>query len=38
MGGGAGSPRYGLGNLTAIADHNKLSQYGWTYRTLCLKA
>lgn len=25
------APRYGLGNLTAIVDHNKLSQYGWTY-------
>ncbi len=25
------APRYGLGNLTAILDHNKLSQYGWTY-------
>lgn len=24
------APRYGLGNLTAILDHNKLSQYGWT--------
>nr|MDQ2829524.1 transketolase [Chloroflexota bacterium] len=23
--------RYGLGGLTAIIDHNKLSQYGWTY-------
>jgi transketolase len=25
------APRYGLGNLTAILDHNKLSQFGWTY-------
>lgn len=25
------APRYGLGNLTAVLDHNKLSQYGWTY-------
>lgn len=25
------APRYDLGNLTAILDHNKLSQYGWTY-------
>jgi len=25
------APRYRLGNLTAIVDHNKLSQYGWTY-------
>jgi transketolase len=25
------APRYGLRNLTAILDHNKLSQYGWTY-------
>lgn len=23
--------RFGLGNLTAILDHNGLSQYGWTY-------
>ncbi len=23
--------RYGLGALTALVDHNKLSQYGWTY-------
>jgi len=23
--------RYGLGGLTAIVDHNKLSQYGWTH-------
>lgn len=25
------APRFGLGNLTAILDHNKLSQFGWTY-------
>lgn len=25
------APRYALANLTAILDHNKLSQYGWTY-------
>ncbi len=25
------APRFGLGNLTAILDHNRLSQYGWTY-------
>lgn len=25
------APRYKLGNLTAILDHNRLSQYGWTY-------
>jgi transketolase len=23
--------RFRLGNLTAVLDHNKLSQYGWTY-------
>jgi len=25
------APRFGLGNLTAILDHNKLSQFGWTF-------
>jgi len=25
------APRYKLGNLTAILDHNKLSQFGWTH-------
>lgn len=25
------APRFGLGNLTAIVDHNQLSQYGWTH-------
>jgi transketolase len=25
------APRFRLGNLTAILDHNKLSQFGWTY-------
>ena len=25
------APRFRLGNLTVILDHNKLSQFGWTY-------
>jgi len=25
------APRFRLGNLSAILDHNKLSQFGWTY-------